>query len=421
MRARHEPLLLLVASFAGCGGGQGSPDPQSYRELSAQAQPGLWADQESLSAPVPIEALGLTSAGQVVLAGASTAYVLGTGAFEARALFAEGADPLSTGRIFGLAPRMEGGAWLAAAAGVFFVDRVYTAKSGLSAAPVRQISAAARGALRGVWLAGDDGLIHSSDGALEKLGVPGTSGPASAVVVSAEGDSAFVVIGGKLVLLRGGAGSPITAELAPLETGAITAVASGDGVLYAASARGLIRWRATDNPAFALLTLAPSGQAPIVPRALAVDASSGAAWVLGPQAILEARADGSLSSFEAPPALLGKSSTAALAVDAAGDLWLSAGSTLERRRPSTSAPLNLSFDRDLKPWVTQRCAQCHSNQTADFRVYEVFAPRAETSLNRVKSGDMPRCEGSLVCPAGQHLTPADYEILEQWIRAGKPN
>lgn len=421
MRARHEPLLVLVASLAGCGGGQGSPDPQSYRELSAQAAPGLWADQEALAAPVPIEALGLTSAGQVALAGASTAYVLGTGAFEARALFAEGTDPLSTGRIFGLAPRMEGGAWLAADAGVFFIDRVYTAKSGLSAAPVRQISAVARGALRGVWFAGDDGLIHSNDGTLERLSVPGTSGAASAVAVSADGDSAFVVIGGKLALLRGGASGPITAELAPLDTGAISAVAAGAGVLYAASARGLIRWRSADSPSFALLTLAPSGQAPIVPRALAVDGTSGAAWVLGPQAILEAKVDGSLVSFEAPASLLGKTSTAALAVDAAQDVWLATGSTLERHRASTSAPLDLSFDRDLKPWVTQRCAQCHSNQTADFRVYEVFAPRAETSLNRIKSGDMPRCEGGLVCPTGQRLTPADYEILEQWIRAGKPN
>ena len=421
MRARHEPLLLLVASLGGCGGGQPSPDPESYREVSAQAALGQWASSEALSAPVRIEALGLTNAAQVVLGGGSTAFVVSSGAFEARALYAEGADPLSTGRIFGLAPRMEGGAWLAADAGVFFVGRLYTAKSGLSAARASQISAVARGGLRGVWIAGEDGLLRSTGAALERLSVPGTSGAATAVAVSSDGNSAFAVVGGKLVLLRAATAERITAELSPLEPKNISSVAAGSEMLYAATELGLIRWRASDAPAFTLLTLAPAGQPPTIPRALAVDGSTGAAWVLGAQAILEARLDGTLLSFNAPSSLLGQTSTAAMAVDSAGEVWVAAGSELDHYSASAGLPVNLSFERDLKPWITQRCAQCHSNQTADFRAYEVFAPRAETSLNRIRTGDMPRCEGGLVCPSGQRLTPADYAVLDQWIRAGKPN
>jgi hypothetical protein len=58
---------------------------------------------------------------------------------------------------------------------------------------------------------------------------------------------------------------------------------------------------------------------------------------------------------------------------------------------------------------------CH----ADFTDIGVFSPIAEDALQRVRSGDMPRCTGGLPCPGEQHLTADDYAVLEGWIRGGK--
>ena len=78
------------------------------------------------------------------------------------------------------------------------------------------------------------------------------------------------------------------------------------------------------------------------------------------------------------------------------------------------------FEYRRPPAIQNDCSMCHQNQTADFEVYEVFVERAEDALARVRAGDMPRCDGSVRCPPESALSPADYAVLEQWLRDGMP-
>src|SRR5262249_11715051 len=158
--------------------------------------------------------------------------------------------------------------------------------------------------------------------------------------------------------------------------------------------------------------------APIALTAVAADRSTGTAWALSSDRLIAAEPSGAATAYVAPAELAG-SSSAAITVDALGDLWIALGPALHHLSRGATAAW-VGFASDVARWIGAHCTQCHGNQTQDFRIYEVFAPKAEEALGRIRSGDMPRCNGGLVCPADQHLAASDYAVLEQWIRAGKP-
>jgi hypothetical protein len=103
-----------------------------------------------------------------------------------------------------------------------------------------------------------------------------------------------------------------------------------------------------------------------------------------------------------------------LAVDRLGDVWSGRGSALVRLKAGAGTA-DVKFAADLRPWLMTHCSMCH----ADFTDVVAFTPRAEAALQKVKSGDMPRCTGGVPCAPDQRLLASQYAVLEGWIRGGK--
>ncbi|MFO0723279.1 MAG: hypothetical protein U1E65_05830 [Myxococcota bacterium] len=387
------------------------------RSLVGALAAGSFGASETLNATAPISAAGLDVAGGVVAAGDSIAFEEQGGTLFTRALYAAGDDPLETGPVRGVAPRLEGGAWIGAARGLFLIDGLYLAKSSLSvgSGAVSALASAMRGPLAGLWIGAPEGLYWRQADSTVRLGIVGLDGAVSQLAMDSAGAIGAVIAGDALVILLPGQAGALLSLRPPIPLTGLRGLAAGGGAVYAASAEGLLRYRASDDPPWTFLSPSPE---PFAARAVGAEAS-GAAWVLGKDQIYRVDLDGGWTSFPAPPALAAGTATAAMTIDGAGDLWFAAGSSLEHRGKGASAAV--SFQTDVLPFIVARCAECHSNQTADFRDRTVFAARAEVALARVITGDMPRCAGGLACPSEQHLKPADYEVLDRWIRAGKPD
>ncbi len=398
-------LSVVLPCLLACG----SPPPPAPVELTRVEDAPARGDAlavEKVSAPASVDGLGGTNAGSVALFAGGRVYEWIGGRLEPRTLYAVGSDPTSLGAVHAIAPRHSGGAWVAAESGLFVLDGLYVSRSPLPGAsgPVRSAIEAKEGLLAGLWLAADAGLYRRTPDALEKYQLLDSTAAPRAIAVDAQGSSAFVLAGDQLFLLTHLDGK-LVSETPPLELTGVTAVGAGKGRLYAACEQGVLEWSAGKSPAWTLYTL--GGQAA---RALAVDALSGAAWIRTDADLVKLE-DGALTAHSAP-ALSGVTERMALATS--GDLWLARAAELHRFKIGVGS-VDVTFDRDLKPWLTTNCTRCH----ADFTSYEVFAPKAEAALAKVKAGDMPRCSGGVVCPVEQRLSAEQYAVLEGWIRGGK--
>jgi hypothetical protein len=398
---RALPLIGVIA--LGCGTAEPQPPPPQFNVVAGTGTQGAALTQDEVDAGGAVTALGLTQEGDLVEVADGFVYQRVAGVLTPKNLYAEAADPQSTGAVKQITPRAQGGAWLATDNGLFMLEGDYVSHSPVMAG-MGALSGAgevAQGGMSGLWLAASNGVYRRTSTDTNRYSVDGYSNTAAGIAVEKGGLGAFALLGSTLVLLTPGEAAP-AAALPPDDVGGVKALAAASGALFAATDRGLYRWKPSATPQWTRFSLDGSGALDVQ-----VDPVTGSAWVVTASQLLRIDAD-AVTSFARPDG------TSLLAVDLFGDLWTARDATLVQIHAGGGA-MNASFATDMKPWLTAHCVMCH----ADFTDIGVFSPIAEDALQRVRSGDMPRCTGGLPCPGEQHLTADDYAVLEGWIRGGK--
>lgn len=413
-------LLALASGLVACGGAEEPPpaiEPPAavVQVVTAAPLPAVMTESSSMALMAPAEALGASQSGAPLVVVGGVVHSVGAGVLEPHALYAEGEEPRALGEVHALVPRALGGTWVGAEAGLFVLASPYVTYQplGTTLAP-RALSEAVSGPLAGLWLGAQSGLYHQDLGRALARYEP-ASGPLDVrgLAVDVEGSAGLVVDGAGGLWLLEAEGAERYLSQPALGAGRAFAVAAGRGVLWAATEQGLVRWRATDTPRFTRFTLGGGGAEAV--RALATERDTGVVWARTDTAFLRATAAGELQRVVAP--ILAPGAAPSLAVDTLGDVWSAEGSGLVRQSLADTSS-RVSFAADVAPFIGQYCATCHQNATADFRDVAVFRARAEASLARVRTGDMPRCDGGRPC--AERLAPAAYAVLERWIRQGKP-
>ncbi|MCA9554156.1 MAG: hypothetical protein KC933_29245 [Myxococcales bacterium] len=405
-RRPPPPLILAPLLFAACGGGEAEPWQAPLTEVTAAPTEGTWTSEAALAVAADPDAVGVDADHHVVVVAGGVTYALEQGALVPRPLYAEAGEPEVLGAARAVAPKAATGAWLATDAGLFSVDRHFVTRSPMSevASDVGAVADVAAGPLAGLWLV-SQGILHHATDALDALSVPGL-GQVSHFAVSADGAFLVAAQGATVRVLEPGDGG-LVARDPSLALGTVHGLAGAPGAVWLATSTGLYE---TDGAGFTRYTFGQAS-APEVTQ-VAVDPATGGVW---------AAAGGSLYYVQGN--LLKRHGGAAgergLVVDQLGDLYSMASGALIYRGTGATDGTAVTFG-DVVPWIEARCSACHSNQTSDFRDYDVFITRAEDALARVRSGDMPRCAGSVRCPTEEALAPADYAVLEQWIRDGMP-
>jgi ligand-binding sensor domain-containing protein len=411
--------MLALAWSCGGSGTQAQKTPATFDVLTGSMAQDALASPQPIDASASVGVLGATKDGHILAVAGDEIVLVDGKALTQRWLYSDGSAPLSIGRINAIAPRAAQGAWIGADGGVFYLDTLYILQASFTTGKgaVRGVTEAPSGPLAGLWLATDDGLFLRSGSSLTELTVQGAQGGASMVAVEDDGSAMLTVIGGKLYLLTT-SGSDILSQAPPLDAGSINALAGGKGVLYAATAKGVLRWRADRTPTWTQLSLSTDAMTPASARAMTVDAGSQALWVLTEGGLSQVQGDATIAY--AMPSVGTSTAPPSLVADAIGDLWTADPTHLELVTTGRTSSTAVTFAKDVSPWIGKHCAMCHMNQTQNFEDYATFAPLAEMALTRVRMGDMPRCNGGIPCPADQHLQESDYAVLADWIRAGKP-
>jgi hypothetical protein len=403
--------LLFCTVLAACGESVAPIDTPEVRAVVGQPGTGTFTLTTDLLAGAEIEAIGADDAGRIVVASEGRALVLEAGALEAREYYRGEGDPETIGAIHAIAPRAAGGAFIGSDHGLFLLESLYVVRSPLlDGEKVHDVFEQVAGPLAGVWLATDHGLLRLQGENLTRLTVEGLADRATAIAIEKNGGRGIAVMGDGLVILEP-EGDGLVSQRPGFTTGVVHGVAAGDGTLYAATDRGLYVHGATTDASFLHFALAADMSAAPAVKSVTVDVT-GAAWASTGARLFLVEAE-QVTAFDAPADIRG------LRLDSLGDLWLAAGDQIAQRGRSALGE-RVTFTADVKPWVTQRCSACHRNQIQDFENYEVLKALATKALSRVRSGDMPRCTGSLRCAPEDRLQPADYAVLEQWLRYGLP-
>ncbi len=98
----------------------------------------------------------------------------------------------------------------------------------------------------------------------------------------------------------------------------------------------------------------------------------------------------------------------------------------EQEQSADTAP---TWHRDVAPVVDKYCARCHDGSTGlapgDFSDFSTSSALAEYMLSRIDAGEMPPPASDPDCrpyEGSDRLTvaPADRDLIERWIDAGKP-
>jgi hypothetical protein len=404
---------IAVGLCAACGGGSDRPDSNSELDVvPGGGTAATFATTEALSAGETVETIGVSSEGHLLVVFGGQVHELDGGALSARSLYVGTGDPEAMGAVHRVAPRIGGGAWIGAEAGLFALDDLYTYKVPLleDAGAIEDAIDISGGALAGLWLATPAGLHRRTGDDVSKLEIAELTGAAH-VAIAQDGSFGVAVFGDEIATLEPSA-DQILVDRPPLDTGAINAIAAGTDAVYLGTANGLFAFTAGATPPWKQYTLAESGSSEVL--ALAIDGPKNAVWARTAESAVVIEG-GAITSFS----MTGQGTMSALAIDAFGDVWTANGTELARSA-TARATQSATFSADVLPWIQDRCSMCHMNQTQNFEDYEVFASVAESALSRVRSGDMPRCTGGLRCPSEQRLEEADYLVLEQWIRDGMP-
>jgi hypothetical protein len=408
--------LLSACSILLCACGGDPVDPPNRTELTvvkAAGSPSTFASSEALTAGGTVEAIGISGEGRVLVVFDAQVHELSSGLFEPRSLYVGEGDPAALGTVHRIAPRLGGGAWVATEAGLFAVDELYTYKVPLleDAGAMHDAIEVGSGALSGLWLATEAGLHHRDGDEVYQYAIEGLTGAATDVAIAGSGTFGVALIGGVIATLEP-SGGQILVDRPPLDTGAIHALAAGADAIYAATEKGIFAFTAGATPPWTQYTLSESGAIEVL--ALSIDAPKNAVWARTADSMVLLE-NGSITVFPMAPA----SQMSLLAIDSFGDVWTASGDALSKSTTSVSTE-TATFTEHVLPWIQERCSMCHMNQTQNFEDYSTFVEVAENALTRVRSGDMPRCDGGLRCPSEQRLPEDDYAVLEQWIRDGMP-
>jgi hypothetical protein len=410
---KHLVLLTGCAVFvAACSGNDGpaNPNPTSplVETIDQSPQAATFSIEETIPLADSIAAIGATTGGHPVLAAAGKVYELEAASLQWRPLYDEGGEDPTLGTVGAIRPRVEGGAWLAGDDRLFIVDELFVLTSPLmlDAGAIHDVADVGSGALAGLWLAAEQGLYRRTADAIEKWSIPNLDGAATGIAVSTNGRFAAAIVGAELVVLEDDAGQ-VVSDRGVVDIGTVTSVAASQNAVWAAGAKGVVRYSPDEAPPYRMYAV--TGAERVV-----TDPVTGAAWVRTADGIIEIEGK-SLASY-AMPMIAGQ--TPDLVVDRLGDVF-SAGAEGLAKNGTGAAGAGATFSADVLPWIQSNCSQCHMNQTQNFETFEVFAELAEDALSRVRTGDMPRCTGGVRCPDEQRLAPADYAVLEQWLRDGK--
>ena len=405
---------VAIGLVAACGS-EGTDLPNPNSELNVVKGAGTaatFATTEALTAGGTVEAIGVSGDGHLLVLFGGQLHELTGGLLEPRSLYVGEGDPEAMGRVRRVTARVGGGAWIAAEAGLFALDDLYTFKVPLveDAGAIEDAIEVGSGPLAGLWLATAGGLYRRNGDDVFQYGIPGLTA-ATHVAIAQNGAFGVAVFGDVIATLEPSM-DQILVDRPPLDTGAIHSIAAGADAIYLGTAQGIFAFDAAAATPWTQYTLAESGSTEVL--ALAVDGPKNAIWARTADSAVVIE-NGAITSFTMAP----EGEMSLLAIDAFGDVWTAKGEELARNTTTDTAE-SATFSEDLLPWIQERCSMCHMNQTQNFEDYEVFVEVAESALARVRSGDMPRCNGGLRCPSEERLTEDEYLVLEQWIRDGMP-
>src|SRR5262249_54108189 len=124
------PIACSFFFFAACGGdgGGGVVQPSEIDVREGAPSGGTISAMSALEADAAVEALGIDNNKNVVAVAGAQTFAVAADALELRALYAGPGDPETTGTVHAVVPKMDGGAWIAADAGLFILDELYVLK-----------------------------------------------------------------------------------------------------------------------------------------------------------------------------------------------------------------------------------------------------------------------------------------------------
>lgn len=403
MKSTIISLAVIAATTSACGGDTPELGVTPVTVRAPTPLTGVWTSESAQPLGAEADALGVDALGHIVVVSQGQALVDVFGTLEHRPLYAAPGEPVTMGAVQTLRPRASEGAWIGSDAGLFSIDRHFVTHSPLSerAGNVLDVAETASGPLAGIWMLDAQGLWRKGPAGLSEVQVDHAQ--ARRIVIDPRGQFALLASDSTLTLVHAQDGGLAATEVR-LPTGKIHGLSAAEGMLWVASDTGLYSVDGADWSHYPL-----GGEAVI---AVANDPSTGAAWARSAATLYMVQQD----TVRAYAAAAGETG---LAVDRLGDVFGLAQGALFKRGTGAADGNAVTFEQ-VQPWLSTHCSQCHQNQTADFEDYEVFVERAEQALARVRSGDMPRCAGSVRCDAEAALSAQDYAVLEQWIRDGMP-
>ncbi len=403
MRRFAFPIVVSVLAAA-CSS---SADPEIPRTEGAPTA-GTLAPATSVSlGDAQALALGTVQGAAVVgtSKGVLRATLLGDNAVAPVPVVANAGEPNATGAATGFARRGETGWFVVGDNGLFLDAASALAPSPLTASltgrKVRSLDVTGAGEGEALWFSSDDGAFVRRGSSLTTLAI--SSGKVEAAVG----------IDGHRALLFG-SGSTWEADI---DTGGLRRLGVGlgavhgfdrdvDGTVYVATDAGLLA-RAPGGD-LALRTFAAPGAPARSVSAVSVGLDGLAAVVETDVVVVNAA--GSQVVGKAPAG-------AKLAFDANGDLWVAAEGKVSR----LAAGKPVSFERDVKPFMAQRCQSCHASGAAGapiraFDGYEAAKAAAGEIVKRL------RADGRPVMPPSSmgKLTAADYRVVVRWALTGTP-
>ena len=390
--------MLATLAAVHCGDDATAPTDTSIQTEALSIVDASWRDTASIPSTAPADAVGIDTEGRLWTTIDGGAFVIEAGALNPRLPFADAGAPTQLGRVQRIRPRVDGGAWLATDEGLWSAAGLYVRHrpTDLPNPRLLDVQEVSTGALAGLWLAASDGVYWTTTTSAQRIEA---DRPADRLAVN--GTVAALVDATGLRLLTSSADG-LLLEDAPFNTPVRDVAATADAI-YVATDDGLYRYRDAVWTEFTLDDV-PLGRI----DALAVRGDD--VWGRSSDAIL------AIGPMARRFPVIG---TSGLAVDQLGDVYAASATGLARASSGAVADVT-TFSQDILPWIDTHCAVCHGNQTQDFRTYDVFRSVASDALTRVRSGDMPRCEGGVRCAPEDNLSADDYSVLERWIRAGLP-
>lgn len=410
---RPPVVLLLVLIATGCGDdlegtANRSPPPFEARVLSLDTVP-LAPDRvvpllESVL-PGPARVLAVDGESRPVVATRDEVFALRGTTLERRRLFAGPGDPVVLGAIRAMSPSPSTEtAWLAADAGLFSVDSQYVLPVA-PIGPVSQVVEVSRGPLAGLWMAAPTALLLSLQTELAQFQIPDLSGPHTTLSFSPGGGRGVTIAGGEVLVLRPD-GLDLDVTGLPFDPGPGRDAAATEDALWVAAEDGLFVLPGDGKQGWLRVDLADG---PLDVTQVSADASELYAVEASGRLLAISLADGQPTG-----AVLREEGAGPIVADGRGGVWVATEERLEGIRLE-AAP---RFERDIRPFVETHCVNCHSAAGGDYRTFDVFQPRAESALTRLREGDMPRCTNNQRCPEEQQLDPSEYAILQRWIEEG---